>query len=253
MSNVVRLQPRLTPKQQALVAFAMEKRLVEMRAAYVVSRYKGLLDKDEAEALGAIGLTEAARSFREELSSFEDYARRRIDGAILDGVRAEAPHARASRAVRKAVAVLLEGYRDDFNPLVHDKDELKRRLAKMTDAVLSAAFLGVAEEAKRGTGGEDDLALRREYAHALRSLPLAMMKLAPRQQRILALVYHEGRDMNELPGVLGVSYNTVRRDHHRALGVLREQLLALDVPRAPPPLDDVQEEEAERGRAPPRK
>lgn len=239
MSNVVRLRPALTTKQQGLVAFAYEKGLVRSRAELHARRYVGLITLDECVSLASIGLTEAARNYREELGLFEDFARRRIDGAILDGVRAEAPHARASRAAHRAAASLLTFYRDDFKAIVHDQAELARRLEKLSDDVLSAAFLGVAEEAQRGTGGEDDAILREEYAQAIAALTAASKGLPTMQQRILVLVYHDGRTMLDLPATLGVSYNTVRRHHEAALSGLRKRMEAMGVMRAPAPRDDV--------------
>ncbi len=239
MSNIVRLLSPLTPKQQGLVTFACEKGVVRARAALHARRYVGLISRDECEALGNGGLTDAARTYRAELGLFEDFARRRVDGAILDGVRAEAPHARASRAAHRAAASLLQLYRDDFNAVVHDKEELTRRLEKLSDDVLSAAFLGMAEEVRRGAGGEEDLIQREEYARALAALTAAAKALPTMQQRILVLVYQDGRAMLDLPETLGVSYNTVRRHHEAALAGLRKRMIAMGVMRAPAPRDDV--------------
>lgn len=239
MSNVVALRAPLTAKQQGLIAFAYGKGVVKRRAALHARRYVGLISVEECEALATIGLTDAARTYREELGLFEDFARRRVDGAILDGVRAEAPHARASRAAHRAAASLLQHYRDDFNALTHGPEELGKRLEKFCDDVLSAAFLGMAEEAARGTGGEAELILREEYALALAALSAATKELPTTQQRILVLVYQEKRTLLDLPELLGVSYSTVRRQHEAALAGLRKRMEALGVLRAPAPRDDV--------------
>jgi len=242
MSDVVLLRNALTKKQQTLVALAYQAGLVEKRAALHARRYLGLITRDECLRLGSLGLTEAARTYRDELGLFTDFARRRVDGAILDGVRAEAPHARASRAAHRAAASLLSLYRDDFNAISHDKAELSRRFEKMSDDVLTAAFLGAVEDAKRGPGGEgegeESVILREEHARALALLDAATAKLPSMQQQILALVYREQRPMTDLPEVLGVSYVTVRRHHESALSGLRKRLEAMGVMRAPTPRDE---------------
>jgi RNA polymerase sigma factor (sigma-70 family) len=244
VSDVVLLRNALTKKQQALVALAYQAGLVEKRAALHARRYLGLITLDECVRLGSLGLTEAARTYRDELGLFTDFARRRVDGAILDGVRAEAPHARASRAAHRAAASLLGLYRDDFNAIGHDKAELERRFEKMSDDVLTAAFLGAVEDAKRGPGGEgegegeESVILREEHARALAMLDAAMAKLPSMQRQILAHVYRDQRTMTELPEVLGISYVTVRRHHEAALAGLRKRLEAMGVMRSPTPRDD---------------
>ncbi len=242
MSVVALPRSALTKKQQALVALAYQSGIVEERAELHARRYLGLITLDECVSLGSLGLTEAARTYRDELGVFTDYARRRVDGAILDGVRAEAPHARASRAAHRAAARLLSVYRDDFNAIGHDQAELSRRFEKMSDDVLTAAFLGAVEEAKRGPGGEgqgeETVIVHEEHARALALLDAAMEKLPSMQRQILALVYREHRPMTELPEVLGVSYVTVRRHHDAALSGLRKRLEALGVMRAPTPRGD---------------
>ena len=242
MSVVALPRNALTKKQQTLVALAYQSGIVKARAELHARRYVGLITLEECVALGSIGLTEAARTYRDELGLFTDYARRRVDGAILDGVRAEAPHARASRAAHRAAARLLSVYRDDFNAIGHDQAELSRRFEKMSDDVLTAAFLGAVEEAKRGPGGEgqgeESVIVHEEHARALAMLEAATEKLPSMQRQILALVYREQRPMTELPEVLGVSYVTVRRHHEAALSGLRKRLEAMGVMRAPMPRDD---------------
>ena len=242
MSVVALPRNALTKKQQTLVALAYQSGIVKARAELHARRYVGLITLEECVALGSIGLTEAARTYRDELGLFTDYARRRVDGAILDGVRAEALHARASRAAHRAAARVLSVYRDDFNAIGHDQAELSRRFEKMSDDVLTAAFLGAVEEAKRGPGGEgqgeESVIVHEEHARALAMLEAATEKLPSMQRQILALVYREQRPMTELPEVLGVSYVTVRRHHEAALSGLRKRLEAMGVMRAPMPRDD---------------
>jgi RNA polymerase sigma factor (sigma-70 family) len=242
VSVVIPLRGALTKKQQTLVALAYQSGIVQARAELHARRYVGLITLDECIDLGSIGLTEAARTYRDELGLFTDYARRRVDGAILDGVRAEAPHAKASRAAHRAAARLLSVYRDDFNAIGHEPAELSRRFEKMSDDVLTAAFLGAVEEAKLAPGGADqgeEIVIRREeHARALAMLEAATEKLPSMQRQILALVYRERRPMTELTEVLGVSYATVRRHHDAALSGLRKRLEALGVMRAPTPRDD---------------
>lgn len=245
MSTVVRLRGPLTKKQQTLVALAYRSGIVAERARLHARRYRGLITLEECITLGGMGLTEAARTYRDELGLFTDFARRRVDGAILDGVRAEASHARASRAAHRSAAHLLSEYRDDFSAVGHDHAEISRRFEKMSDDVLTAAFLGAVEEAKRGSGGlggegegEEGVILREEHARVLALLDATTAKLPSMQRQILALVYRDQRPMTELSEVLGISYATVRRHHEAALAGLRKRLEALGVMRSPTPRGD---------------
>lgn len=242
MSHVTKLRPPLTKKQQTLVDLAYRSGIVQERADLYERRYRGLITLDECVALGSVGLTEAARTYRDELGLFTDYARRRVDGAILDGVRAEAPHACASRAASRAAASWLSHYRDDFNAIGHDQAERARRLEKLSDDVLTVAFLGAVEDAKRGPGGEDQgeeaVIVREERERSLATIEDAVEKLPSMQRRVFLLVYREHRPMTELPEVLDISYATVRRHHSAAIACLRRRLEAAGVTRAPPRLGD---------------
>lgn len=233
--SVIPFERPLTPVQRARAAHAKQQKIAEKRVEYFSARYRGLLDDDEVAALANVGLIEAARSFDESLGSFESYCRCRVDWAILDGVRAEAPHARVSRTARKAAAGLLAFYRDDFNVLTHSQDEVKHRLAKLSDDVLAAAFLGMADELKRGSGGEEEPIDREEYAHAMETLAAATAQLRPKQRRLLQLVYEEKHTFTEIQGILGLGYNTVRRHHDALLADLRKALVSRGVTWAIPP------------------
>src|SRR5688500_17890176 len=94
--------------------------LVEQTAARLAKRYTGLISEAELLALGHEGLVSAARHYRQDSDvPFARFARYRIQGAMIDGVRAESTVRRTQVALERAASRLLSGPRDPFRVLEH--------------------------------------------------------------------------------------------------------------------------------------
>ena len=196
---------------------------------------------DDLLSLGTLALHDAVRGYREEQGyDFSVYARRWVEGAMLNALSLEGFHERVRRAADKAESHFSAHHRDDdYDVSRHDQHEGRRRYRAFANGVLAATFTAGVQEAMRALE-EDEAAERREYEHALRVLVPALRELAEDERRVLLLVYGEHNELTDVARLLGVAYIRVRRTHARALARLREALVAHGVQRAPRPtvLDD---------------
>jgi RNA polymerase sigma factor (sigma-70 family) len=142
---------------------------------------------------------------------------------------------RIDRAALLASDTYCAFHRDDtYNVLDHGyPEEATRRFRAFANGLLAATFAAAVEEAKR-SGGEAELAERQEYELAIRALHAALARLVERDQKLLLVVYCDLNDLKAASLKLGISYSTVRRRHDKALGKLRDYLVAQGVARAPP-------------------
>jgi len=124
------------------------------------------------------------------------------------------------RAGTRAADELLAFYRDDFDILAHDQDELQRRLDKFSDAVLVAALLGMTEEAQKQCA-PDEADEREEYLRVRTFLQSGLKELPAKQQRVLVLLYTDGHSQKQAAEIMGADVSTVRRNHEAALARLR--------------------------------
>jgi len=223
--------PPTDVRQQTLVKFAVGQ--VERAARDVVRRYGPALKPRELYAVGTFALYRAARDWREEMNDdFQDFAYRRIRTAMRDDSRKEGKHHRRMRAAQEAGDEFLANLRNDvYNPFDHNDDDAERFLQEHADDLLTATFVGLAEEmqseAEAGPEGED------EHRHTYEALAVAMRRLPTGSAHLLRRLYRDRAKVDDLASELGVAYRTVQNRHYAALAALREHLVALGVDRAP--------------------
>lgn len=225
------------PREQLLVRSALpvlEACAIEVQVGW--QRFVG--SPDELYAVGTFALYRAAARYREEMNTeFEDYARRRVRGAMRDCLKIEVQQERLRRAAESAADRFLAEYRDDeFDVLKHDEEDAKKRLAVFARGVLAATFAAGIDEAVR-CDGEGAVVVRQEYAHAIAALREALPKLEHVEIQTILLVYSGHKTLDEASEVLGLSYRTMRRTHERALSRLHQELTLRGVTRAPPIAD----------------
>jgi len=213
-------------RERALHHRASKDRIVERCAERHTKRYAGLIAKDDLASIGNIALVRAVQEYRDELGGFEDFCRRRIDFAMLDGIRIEATQRRIERAAERAAADLLALYRGNQELVPHE------RLQSLADAVATATFIAMAEEAQRGAT-EDELVASGDYVFAVATMQAVLSALPKPQQKLFSLIYRENKSLIEAQKVLGVHYNTVRRWHQGVLDETRKQLAQRGITQLP--------------------
>jgi RNA polymerase sigma factor FliA len=199
-------------------AARLEDELVWVRAAArrLARRSGAPVEVDELVSCGSEGLVEAARSFDPKRGvPFGAYARARVQGAMLDGLRALAP---LPRALHRAL-LAEEGDADSL-------DAEARHCARFAAAqgaglLFETALSGEGPIAASADLGPETLAamgqLRRSVARALAELPAAESELVRRH----AL---EEQPLSRAAECLGLGEASAARLYRRALLRLRTLL-----------------------------
>nr|AYM54432.1 hypothetical protein [Phaselicystis flava] len=232
------VEPPLTIQQHGIVKQTLH--VVDRHAKRLARRWGHRVDEGDLRGAGHIALCYAVLDYREELAnSFEGYAALRVQGAMIDLVRAETFHERVDRAARRAAVDYAAHVHDDWNGLVHDDDEIQKRYRSIADGLLTAELLTAVDEAQRATG-EDAVTAAEEYGRAVAVLGRALRVLGERETTLLALLFGERLSLPEAAEQMGLHYMTAYRLRERVLGLLRRELEAEGIQRAPTPSDAVQ-------------
>jgi RNA polymerase sigma factor (sigma-70 family) len=242
VSNVVALRRPLPAALAVLVEDVLCSGAVEKLARPLSLKYAGMIMLDDLVQLGREGLLQAAPKYKEEEGAFLPFARCRIRGAMYDGIRLEAFEARVTRAGVRAADEVLAFYRDDYDVLHHDADELQRRLDRFSDATLVATLLAEVSEAQKACS-PDELAEQEEYCHVRELLRGGVRELPAKQQRVLVLLFTEGHTQEEAAVIMGRDVSTVRRNQKAAIERLRKWMSFHGIEMLPDPADVPEAEE----------
>jgi len=195
-ANVIALYPQQArTDRESLINDHVE--LARRVARHAACRVPSHAIRDDAESAGLLGLVEAADRFDPSRGvPFDAFARRRVQGAVLDFLRGEDP---LSRDERKKVRA---GGNEMAEPEFVNFDDL-------------ADFLGAQVD---GHDGESIL-MKTHVRAKVRLLPAA-------DQRLLALYYGEEQTLREVGAALGVTESRVCQRLSGILGRLRALLTA---------------------------
>ncbi len=225
--------PDPEPAPRMLVRRALP--LVDELAKEEHARYRGLVELADLRSAGKLALYAAVVRFDDAFRvDFEQFARWRVYGAMVQAVRHEALHARVKRAARHTMARLLAYYTDDFNVMRDDDAELQRRLDKFCDNLAGVMFAGGIEEVTRR---RPDVAYaeRAEYARAIAMLQEVVADLGEPEERMLTLLFREELTLHEVADRLGISYQAAWCRNTRLLKRLRDELGRRGLMEAPAP------------------
>jgi RNA polymerase sigma factor for flagellar operon FliA len=211
--------------------------LVHHVVADMIARVPRHIPRDELTSAALFGLVQAARAYDPGRGvSFDRYARRRMQGALLDDLRSRDW---ASRGVR-AAARKVRSVTDDLTVALgrtptateagaaaglsaHDvnrlHDDVHRATVLNYDSVFRDSEDCDALSAVEADPGE--VILRRERRAYLRD---AVAALPERLRVVVVGCFFEERPMLELAGELGVTESRVSQMKAEALGLLREGL-----------------------------
>jgi RNA polymerase sigma factor for flagellar operon FliA len=226
--------------------------LVRRIALKMRSRLPGSVDTDELMQAGMIGLNEALSRFEEGRgATFGTYASRRIEGAMLDALRAADTLPRGVRSRLREVhgAVQLLEHRLGRTPRAMEVaaelgwtlEAFHRCMSEAGAGQLRAtdeSLDGV--EADSGAGGLDEIAsthaaltgwddngdpmrtLQQRQRHG--ALGAAFEALDERERQIMEMLYEQDLTLQEVGTLLGVSAPRVCQLHDAILGKLRRRL-----------------------------
>jgi len=165
------------------------------------------MDFDELVGYGAMGLVEAATRFEERGVPFAAFARRRIRGAILDGIRTQ--HWFGRRADRR---LRIDRVGHDWQ-VARGAGDLAHNDVRWNGRPM------VSPPSER-----DDL--KERVAAALRGLP-------PLERRLVEIHHYQEKTITEAAKELGICRPWTSRLHARALAALRAALEQTVLPLPP--------------------
>lgn len=221
--------------------------LVRKIAGRVSARAPSNVGMDELMQAGLIGLNEAmSRYDGGQGAQFDTYASRRIEGAMLDTLRAADTLSRDARARQRQI-------RDAVRTLEHSllrppraqevADALGWSLRKFHDAMVEAGAAGVRREDDRleyreaevsGEAAQDEAlhsvdeqadplaALQRSQRGA--ALAAAVEALDERERLVMQMLYERGLDQSEVAEALGLSPARLSQIHAGIVDKLRRRL-----------------------------
>ena len=191
--------------------------------------------------LGVIGLIDACDKYDETKgTTFQSYARFRIRGAILDGLRHLDFLPRSIRRKRRELIAATQrieqqqGTSATTEELAEELDLDPDELAALIESVRGATLASVEEMTERGcevelaeamAGGSDvgpESALEAEESKT--QVAQAIDSLPQKERLVLSLYYYEELTMREVGEVLGVTESRVSQLHSKALDRLKLRL-----------------------------
>jgi len=218
--------------------------LVSKIAWRMVSRLPASVELDDLMQAGMIGLNDAlARFDASRGASFDTYAARRIEGAMLDALRANDTLSRDARArLRQARAAVhrLEQRLQRAPRAQEVANELGWTLKSFHDCLVDAGAAGARcgeEDLDRlddeVTLDDEALAVVDEHADPARTLQqrqrhaalnAAFSALEEKERRLMELLYVRGVNQHEASASLGVSPSRISRMHDEVLVKLKRRL-----------------------------
>jgi RNA polymerase sigma factor for flagellar operon FliA len=217
--------------------------LVKAMASRLANRLPSQIEVSELISVGVLGLIDAAGRFKPSLGvPFDAFARRRIQGAMLDSLRDLDWAPRSVRKMRRDVDAAINALRNQLKR-EPDAEEIAGALGvseaeydKMLDQ-LRCADLATVRQATSDADGCSILELvvdTAEGPHAalergeLRAhLAKAIVQLPERERHILALYYEEEMTLAEIGAVIGVGESRVSQLRTQAIARLRSMLSEL--------------------------
>ena len=221
--------------------------VVKHAALQIRKRLPAHVEVDDLVSNGVLGLVDAAAKFnRRKQVKFASYARHRIRGSILDGLRSADPVPRDIRRKQKNLEKHYQALEAKFGRAAKDEEmaarmgvnvaQWHRELNAIQSAgidcsarVLSAAPVSVPTSADPALLAGDgpnpfDLAYRREQRE---TLARALAKLRERDRHILTLYYERGLTMQEIANRMNVDASRVSQLHAAALVRLKADISSM--------------------------
>jgi RNA polymerase sigma factor for flagellar operon FliA len=215
--------------------------LVKVMASRLANRLPPQVEVNELISVGVLGLIDAAGRFKPNLGvPFSAFARRRIQGALLDSLRGLDWAPRALRKLRRDVDGAIGTLRRTLGREPEAADiaaALKVTEAdydKMLDQLRSAELATIRQSsAVEGRSALEIEIEPSEWPHARLErkelaglLARAVSELPDRERQILALYFEEELTLAEIGEVIGVGESRVSQLRTQAIARLRTSLAA---------------------------
>ena len=224
---------------------AAHKPLVQQIARRIRARLPLSVGLDELEQAGLVGLNDALSRFEEGRgSTFETYAARRIEGSMLDALRAMDTLPRGARTRLREIRVAVQRLehrlgrapraKEVANELTWSLDEFHRSMVEAGAGDMRAGELeDVDDDSSVSAGDEDDVGTLDEHAdpmHGLQqrqrhaALNAAFDALEEAERFVMESIYKHGTSLRDVGVALGLSESRVSRMSAEIVARLRLRL-----------------------------
>lgn len=223
------------------------KALVKRIASRMRARLPPHVDMDELVQVGLIGLNDAFSRFEPDRgASFETYAARRIEGAMLDSLRADDTLSREARRRLRQVRVAVQRLQHRLGRAPRAKElanELDWSLEKFHNCMVEAGAGGTRVKDEELEHGEEEFAAWAAYAedegmidahadplHGLQksqrhaALNAAFDALEERERFVMEALYRRDASMSDIARELGVSTARVSQLNTEIVAKLKRRL-----------------------------
>lgn len=214
-------------EQRQLVAYTpLVKRIVRQLSAQA----GGVIDREDMEQIGLMGLLEALRRYGEPDAQFGGFASLRIRGAILDELRRQDWRPRAvrqeSHRQRDAVRELTRRLgREPLEAEVRDALDLSPQAYQEYQLAENAEVIGSFDELIHEMSEMPSLnQTPEEKLMVRRSVEQALLALDEREQRVVQMYYEFELSYKEIGAVLGLTDARVCQLNKGALKKMKERL-----------------------------
>lgn len=201
--------------------------LARQMALRMAGRLPACVDLDDLIGAGMLGLIDAVDRFDEKRAiPFEAYARMRIQGAILDALRAEDHLSRRDRRKGREADRAEDQLRSRLKrePTVDEVHKARRGVPRSLPHAMAFLDIDDADDALLAERSPADAftALATTQAHG--QLRAAVAELEERDRIILSLYYEQELTYREIGGILGVTESRICQLLRAAHGRLRARL-----------------------------
>ena len=211
-------------RQQRILAHTALAKGIALRLA---SRVPKSVEIDDLIAAGMLGLIDAADRWDESRGiPFEAYSRRRIQGAILDALRAEDHLTRRERRSGREADRAEETLRKKLKRELTVEETVKARRGVPRTLPWSQTFVQVEDADDGSLDTSMDAFAQLSSAEDKARLRDAIASLPDREQKILALYYEEELTYREIGVILGVTESRICQILRAVQRKLKEQLTA---------------------------
>lgn len=228
-SQAQRSSSHTSPREQRILAHAgLAKRL----ALRMAGRLPASVDLDDLIGAGLLGLMDAVDRFDEDRSiPFEAYARTRIQGAILDALRAEDHLSRRDRRRGREADKAEEKLRTRLKRAPTDEEIRKARKNVPATVPRGLAFVPFEEESEALVGVDEapaDAFARVAATETSGLLRAAVETLEDRDKLVLSLYYEQELTYREIGAILGVTESRIcqllRAAHERLRAKMQDHV-----------------------------
>lgn len=213
--------------------------LVRALAGRLAHRVPSQVEVSELISVGVLGLIDAASRFKPTLGvPFDAFARRRINGAMLDALRDLDWAPRSVRKLGRTMDGTMARLRHELGREPEEKEVAgalnvsETEYGRILDQLKTAELAVIRQSANDDGSNSLEVAVdpgegpyaRLEREELRQLLAEAITELPDRERQILALYYQEELTLAEIGQVIGVGESRVSQLRTQAIGRLRSRL-----------------------------